>query len=512
MREQKQNNEQTVLRDEILSLVEEYAEKFHASHAPLGAATPDNEGKKAGNIPYSARVFGKEEVVAAVSSSLDFWLTLGKEGAAFESELASYLGARKSMLVNSGSSANLVALSALTSSSLKDRRLLKGDEVITCAAGFPTTVGPILQNGLVPVFVDNNPITGNIDISGLEEAYNPHKTKAVMLAHTLGNPFDMGAVLGFCKKYGLSLIEDNCDALGSVYHMPETLAETLGKAGARARRESLDGMCARLTGTWGDLSTQSFYPPHHITMGEGGAINISEDLKLKWPLESMRDWGRDCWCPSGEDNTCGKRFMWEFDELPDGYDHKYVYSHIGYNLKPLDIQAAIGREQLRRLPDFIKRRQQNWDILRRELNELEDYFDFMLPTHAIERNAQTGSFSWDKTGCQTECSWFGFMLSVKPDAGFTAQQFGRALSEHNIGNRSLFGGNLTRQPAFIDLKIEYPESFRKVGDLKGADHLMRNAIFLGTYPGLTKGDLERMIEETFKFIKGIKTPNYYHVA
>ena len=504
------DKEKLKLREAILALVEEYAEKYHSEHAPLNTKTEEQLNELPKSVPYAARVFGKEEVVSAVSSSLDFWLTLGKEGAAFESEFANYLGVRKSTLVNSGSSANLIALGALTSSSIDEGRLLKGDEVITCAAGFPTTVGPILQNGLVPVFVDNNPQTGNIDVSMLEEAFDPKKTKAVMIAHTLGNPFDLGAVLNFCKKYDLRLIEDNCDALGSIYEMPQDLAQELGKNGSRGKLDSPAGTLARFTGTWGDVSTQSFYPPHHITMGEGGCVNIVNDLKLKWPLESMRDWGRDCWCPSGEDDTCGKRFSWIFDELPKGYDHKYVYSHIGYNLKPLDIQAAIGRVQIKRLPHFIESRKENWVFLRTAFDELSDYFDFMLPTHAKEWSKETSSFNWDATGCKTDCSWFGFMLNVRADAGFSAQKLGRALAEKNVGNRALFGGNLVKQPAFLQLKNDYPESFREVGALDGANALMSNCLFLGTYPGLSDNQKELMVDEVFKFVKGKNQKTVYY--
>ena len=301
-------------------------------------------------------LYNDEEIARAVDVTLDFWLTLGKEGEALEKGLSGFLGTKKSLLVNSGSSANLLAVSALTSHKLpRAKRLLPGDEIITCASGFPTTVAPMLQNGLVPVFIDNDPVTLNPRMEQLEAAYTEGKTKAVMFAHAMGNPFDLSTVLQFCKKHDLWLIEDNCDSLGSVY----SFTDTNGKS-----REGL-------TGSFGDLSTQSFYPPHHLTMGEGGAVNIVRDMKLKLLVESFRDWGRDCWCPSGKDNTCRKRFGWQLGELPHGYDHKYIYSHLGYNLKPLDIQAAIGRVQLDRMDDFIRARRENWDYLRAGLDALE---------------------------------------------------------------------------------------------------------------------------------------------
>ena len=303
-------------------------------------------------------------MIAAVNATLDFWLTLGKEGESLERELANFLGIRKSLLVNSGSSANLIALSSLTSHLLDDEIGLKqGDEVITCAGGFPTTVAPIIQNGCIPVFLDNDPITGNINTNLLEEAYLEGKTKAVMVAHTLGNPFDISKILKFCRENNLWLIEDNCDALGCTYTMPIEDAQNYGhkKSSSQFNKNNKE-FVIRWTGTWGDISTQSFYPPHHITMGEGGAVNITQSIKLKRPLESFRDWGRDCWCPSGQDNTCGKRFKWKLGGLPEGYDHKYTYSHLGYNLKPLDTQAAIGRIQLKKLPSFIEARKKKLGI------------------------------------------------------------------------------------------------------------------------------------------------------
>lgn len=430
-------------------------------------------------IPYAGRVFTEDEVEAAVSSTLDFWLTLGPEGDAFEQELAAVLGIKRSLLVNSGSSANLVAFSALTSHKLGDRRVNPGDEVITCAVGFPTTVAPILQNGAVPVFLDNDPRTLNATLDRLEEAYVPGRTKAVMLAHTLGNPFDLERVTAFCREHELWLIEDNCDALGSTYTAP-------------------GGADAKLTGTFGDLSTQSFYPPHHLTLGEGGAVNVVRNMQFKVLVESFRDWGRDCWCASGKDNTCGKRFGWQLGELPEGYDHKYIYSHLGYNLKPLDIQAAIGRAQLKKLPAFGGARRANWESLRAGLAHLEEFFEFHLPTHA--KTWSRAGFEWEsEAGPRCAPSWFGFMLLVRPTAPFSRTEFARHLDEHRIGNRMLFGGNLLRQPAFVQLRKDRPESFRVVGEMTGADRIMNESIFIGVYPGLTKEMLDYVIETIERF-------------
>ena len=500
--EPKNNLSDEELKASILHLTKEYSKRKHLN-SQLGTTKKTFE-EGISQIDYAARVFDEEEVAAAVSATLDFWLTLGPEGAAMERELAQYLGIRKSLLVNSGSSANLIAISTLTSHLVPGRRLLKGDEVITCAAGFPTTVAPIIQSGLVPVFVDNNPITGNIDVSQLEEAYNPDLTKAVMVAHTLGNPFDIFAVLSFCKKYDLWLIEDNCDALGSVYNMPSSMAKKVGITESSPSLVNVygtnDEIVSKLTGTWGDISTQSFYPPHHMTMGEGGAVNISGSLKLKRPAESMRDWGRDCWCPSGQDNTCGLRFSHQLGDLPEGFDHKYTYSHIGYNLKPLDIQAAIGRVQLKKLPEFIRLRKNNWLRLRHGLDELSEYFEFMLPTHATAWNS--GQFAWDDTGATTDCSWFGFMLLVREEAPFTCRDLARHLDAHRIGNRMLFGGNLIKQPAFVQLAKDYEGAFRVVGNLIGADVLMQRAIFIGTYPGLSSRMIDYEIDVIKTFVKG----------
>ena len=431
-------------------------------------------------VPYSARVFDADEVSAAVGSSLDFWLTLGKEGEEFERELAAFLKLRRSILVNSGSSANLLAISALTSPKLPaERRIRPGDEVITLAAGFPTTVAPIIQVGAVPVFIDTDLLTLNARVDQLEAAYVPGKTKAVMFAHTLGNPFDLTAVTAFCAAHGLWLIEDNCDALGAVYTTP---------AGE-----------SKLTGSFGDLSTQSFYPPHHLTLGEGGAVNIVKDMKLKVLVESFRDWGRDCWCASGIDNTCGKRFGWQLGELPEGYDHKYVYSHFGYNLKPLDIQAAIGQQQLKKLPSFVAARNDNWNALRAGLADLEEFFEFQLPTHATRWTPD--GFEWDKSGARSEPSWFGFMLAVKPGAPFNRTSLARHLDQSKIGNRPLFGGNLVRQPVFTHLRQENPAAFRVVGELTGADEVMNRVVFTGVYPGLSKPMLEYIVETVHQFVR-----------
>jgi CDP-6-deoxy-D-xylo-4-hexulose-3-dehydrase len=481
-----------VHRAQALSHTRRFSSLRHGSFRP--AADPERTPWQEGTtIPYAGRVFTEAEVEAAVASTLDFWLTLGSEGEAFQRELAAFLGVRHSLLVNSGSSANLIAISALTSPKLPEHRRLKpGDEVITVAAGFPTTVAPIVQVGAVPVFIDADPITGNARCDQLELAYSPGRTKAVMMAHALGNPFDLAATLAFCRKYELWLVEDNCDALGCSYSMPRELAESLGFSENSPGLDEGPDRVVRWTGTWGDLSTQSFYPPHHLTMGEGGAVNIVRDQKLKVIAESFRDWGRDCWCPSGIDNTCNKRFGWQLGELPEGYDHKYTYSHLGYNLKPLDPQAAIGRVQLKRLPDFIEARKQNWETLRKGLAAHEDVLEFALPTHATGWDPEQG-FSWDQTGCRTDCSWFGFKIAVKPDAPFSRTDLARELDRNQIGNRMLFGGNLVRQPAFVQLRQERPESMRLVGSLPDADAIMNTTLFLGTYPGLTDKMLAKEI-------------------
>jgi len=496
------------LKEEILRLTREYSKLAHAAQRP-GADTsraPFIPGET--TVPYAGRVFTEDEVEAAVGSTLDFWLTLGPEGEAFEKELAAFLGVKYSLLVNSGSSANLVALSVLTTHKLPDHKRIKpGDEVITVAAGFPTTVAPILQNGAIPVFVDNDPATGNIRADQLEAAFRQGKTKAVMIASALGNPFDVASVLEFCRKHELWLIEDNCDALGCTYSMPIERAKALGITENSPGIAENGTHITRYTGTWGDISTQSFYPPHHLTMGEGGAVNIVSRPPLKTYAESFRDWGRDCWCPSGKDNSCGKRFGWNLGELPPGYDHKYTYSHLGYNLKPLDPQAAIGRKQLLKLPAFIQAREQNWEYLRAGLDDLSDFFNFSLPTHATAwkkpstLDLRASTFEWDKTDSRTHCSWFGFMLRVKPSASFTHTELARHLDEKKIGNRMFFGGNLLRQPVFVQLRKDRPESFRVVGEMKGADEIMNQALFLGTYPGLTKEMMDYEIEVIRNFVR-----------
>jgi len=401
-------------------------------------------------IPYAGQVFDDEEIAAGVGAMLEKWLALGVQGRAMEGEIAEYVGMEASVLVNSGSSANLLAISVLTSHKNSARgRLLPGDEIITAAAGFPTTVFPILQCGAVPVFIDSDPATGNVKCEQLEGALS-ERTRAVMLAHTLGNTFDVGAVTAFCRKHDLWLVEDNCDALGSTY----------------------DG---KRTGSFGHLSTQSFYPPHHITMGEGGALNVCS-RKFEGLARSFRDWGRDCWCDCGHDNTCRNRFNWQLGQLPEGYDHKYLYTHLGYNLKPLDVQAAIGRVQLRNLPAFIEARQRNWRTLRAGLGDLGEFFEFMQPTP------------------KAVPSWFGFMLRVRPSAPFSRVDLAAYLDERKIGNRALFAGNLLRQPVFVQLGKDRPDAFRVAAELGGADELMERAIFVGVYPGLSAEMLAYMVE------------------
>ena len=494
-----------LLKAEILRLTREYSRLTHRANRPgTEPSVPFVPGES--TVPYAGRVFTEDEVEAAVGATLDFWLTLGPEGEAFEKELAEYLGVRHSLLVNSGSSANLIALSALTTHKLPaPKRIRPGDEVITVAAGFPTTVSPILQCGAVPVFIDNDPITGNARVEQLEPAFAPGKTKAVMMAHTLGNPFDLGAVLEFCRRHDLWLIEDNCDALGSTYSLPLERARALGFTENSPGLPADGRTITRYTGTWGDLSTQSFYPPHHLTMGEGGAVNIVHNAALKLDAESFRDWGRDCWCASGQDNSCRKRFGWQLGELPPGYDHKYTYSHLGYNLKPLDPQAAIGRQQLRKLPGFIAARKRHWELLRGGLADLGEFFDFSLPTHAQAWAAPSAPdaepFTWGPEGLRTEVSWFGFMLRVRPSAPFSHSDLGRHLDQKKIGTRMLFGGNLVRQPAFVQLRKDSPNAFRVLGPLPGADALMREAIFLGTFPGLTASMIDYIVSTIRTFVR-----------
>ncbi len=485
------------LKLEILRLTAEYSRRTHGQNRPAADPTPPRFIPGQTTVPYAGRVFDEKEVVAAVDSTLDFWLTLGQHGEELQRRLAQTLGVRRSLLVNSGSSANLVALATLTSPKIpKERRIEPGDEVITVAAGFPTTISPIVQNGAVPVFIDADPVTGNADCSQLEAAYRPGKTKAVMMAHALGNPFDIAATLAFCQSHDLWLIEDNCDALGCTYSIPAGhRLQTIDPKMARGK----DGRLTKGSGSWGDLSTQSFYPPHHLTMGEGGAVSIIRQAALGPIAESFRDWGRDCWCPSGKDNTCNKRFGWQLGELPEGYDHKYIYSHLGYNLKPLDPQAAIGLAQMEKLPSFIQARVDNWQRLRAGLDDLSEHLEFALPTHATAWNPD-GSFQWDDTGCQTHCSWFGFKISTRPDSPVQRTDLAKHLDAAKVGNRMLFGGNLTRQPALADLRQRRPGAVRIVGDLAGADRIMNHTLFIGTYPGLTHGMIDYMIDVIHDYV------------
>ncbi|WP_031496329.1 lipopolysaccharide biosynthesis protein RfbH [Bryobacter aggregatus] len=420
------------LRGQIRELVREY-------HATAFAPQPFSPGTS--QIPFAGRVFDAEEIETLVESSLDFWLTTGRFAREFEREFARFYGLRNALLVNSGSSANLLALTALTSPRLGDRALLPGDEVITVAAGFPTTVNPIFQNGLVPVFVDVEIPTYNLDTSLLDAALSS-RTRAVMIAHTLGNPFDAAAVSAFCRKHDLWLIEDCCDAVGS----------------------TLNG---KLTGTFGDLATVSFYPAHHMTMGEGGCVLTNTPL-LKTLAESFRDWGRDCWCEPGRDNTCGKRFDWQQGELPCGYDHKYTYSHIGYNLKVTDMQAAIGVAQLKKLPGFIEARRANFNSLYASLKDLADFL--ILP------EATTGS----------NPSWFGFPIAVRPSSPVSRNEIVRFLESRKIQTRLLFAGNLTRQPAYLG------KPFRVAGHLHRTDTIMNHVFWIGVYPGLSTAQLDYM--------------------
>ena len=393
-------------------------------------------------IPYASRVFDEKEMQALTDAMLDFWLTTGRFSDRFEQEFASWLGVRYAHLVNSGSSANLIAFSVLTAPELGDRRIRRGDEVITVACGFPTTVAPILQYGAVPVFVDVTVPQYNIDVTKLEGALS-EKTKAVMIAHTLGNPFDLKAVRAFCDRHGLWLAEDNCDALGTKYTM--------------------DGQ-TRFTGTWGDVGTSSFYPPHHMTMGEGGAVYTDNPLLHRLIL-SYRDWGRDCICPSGHDGVCGHRFDRQFGELPFGYDHKYTYSHFGYNLKVTDLQAAIGCEQLKKFPGFIERRRHNWARLRAALEPAADRL--ILPEPAEN----------------SKPSWFGFLISVKPGSGLDRNRITRYAEEHQVQTRLLFAGNLIRHPAFDS--IRGTDAYRVSGSLEVSDFIMNNTFWIGVYPGMT---------------------------
>ena len=431
--------DQNTLRNQIRELIRQY-------HAAAFSPVKFIPGQTA--IPYAGRVFDHTELQYAVDASLDFWLTTGRFAEEFERDFAKFIGVRHAVLVNSGSSANLVALSALTSPKLGDRQLKPGDEVITVATGFPTTVNPILQNQLIPVFVDVTMPTYNVDVAQLEAARSP-RTRAIMIAHTLGNPFDLDAVVEFCREHKLWLIEDCCDAVGATYR-------------------------GKMVGTFGDLATVSFYPAHHLTMGEGGAV-LTNTPQLKTLVESFRDWGRDCWCAPGKDGTCGKRFDWQLGELPRGYDHKYIYSHIGYNLKLTDWQAAIGVAQLQKLPAFIAARRHNFATLRAGLAELSDVLLLPEPT--------AGS----------EPSWFGFPIAVRPEAPFTREQVIRHLEAAKISTRLLFGGNLARQPAYRDV------SQRRIGNLANADFVMNRVFWLGVYPGLTPAMLEFIVTTLRQF-------------
>jgi len=428
------------IRDEILQKVSEYgALKYqHQSFHP-GDST----------VPVSGKVLDENELKFMVDASLDGWLTTGRFNEEFEKKLAHFLGVKYLLTTNSGSSANLLAFSALTSDQLGDRAIQPGDEVITVAGGFPTTVNPMMHYGITPVFVDLDLATHNIDVTQLENAYSP-KVKAVMLAHSLGNPFNLKEILEFCKKYNLWLIEDNCDALGSKYN-------------------------GQLTGTFGDIGTLSFYPAHHITMGEGGAV-FTQNAKLKKIIESFRDWGRDCYCQPGKDNTCGKRFNWQLGNLPQGYDHKYTYSHMGFNLKITDMQAACGLAQLDKLDSFIQARKDNFDYLKQKLQSCEEFIHLPEATE------------------NSDPSWFGFLITLKENAGVNRVDFLKYLDQNKIGTRLLFAGNLTKQPYMTN------RHYRIVGNLENTDYIMNNSFWIGVYPGLTKEMLDFMVNKIETFL------------
>lgn len=434
----KWKNEQEA-RQEILSLVADY---YHAYKEPKKPFAPGDR------ITYAARVFDEKEMCSLVDSALDFWLTTGRFANEFEHEFARWLGVRYASLVNSGSSANLLAFTALTAPELGERQIRRGDEVITVAAGFPTTVTPIIQYGAVPVFVDVTIPQYNIDVSRLEEALS-EKTRAVMIAHTLGNPFDLAAVKAFCDRHGLWLVEDNCDALGSTY--------------------TIDGE-TRFTGTIGHIGTSSFYPPHHMTMGEGGAVYTNDPL-LHRLINSYRDWGRDCMCPSGRDNICGHRFDGQYGQLPKGYDHKYVYSHFGYNLKVTDMQAAIGCEQLKKFPGFVERRKHNWQRLRKGLEGAQH--KLILPVAAPN----------------SDPSWFGFLMSVKE--GVDREKVVRYVEGKGVQTRMLFSGNLIKHPCFNQMR-ESGEGYRVAGTLENTDRIMRDSFWVGVYPGMSDEMIDYM--------------------
>ena len=430
-------------KDQLRAAIQELTTEYYKEAFPEKTFTAGESP-----VPVSGRVFDESDLFAVVEAGLDFWLTAGRFADLFEFKFAKFLGVRDARLVNSGSSANLVAVSVLTSPTLGDRQLKPGDEVITVAAGFPTTVNPIIQNNLVPVFVDIELGTYNVDVSQLEEALGP-RTKAMIFAHTLGNPFNVGAVAAFARKHNLWLIEDCCDALGSTFG-------------------------GRHVGTFGDLATFSFYPAHHITMGEGGCVATNKPQLTKL-IESFRDWGRDCWCAPGKDNTCGKRFDWQLGTLPYGYDHKYTYSHIGYNLKATDMQAAVGVSQLAKLPHFIERRKENFKYLKAVLKPLEELL--ILPHSEPD----------------SDPSWFGFPIGVRPDLSFKRDDLTRALNDRKIGTRLLFGGNLLRQPAYEGCE------YRVVGDLPNTDFVMNNVFWIGVYPGLTTEMLDFVADTILSF-------------
>jgi CDP-6-deoxy-D-xylo-4-hexulose-3-dehydrase len=430
------------IRKEISSLVNEFYTLSYQEKEFIAGVTP---------VPVAGRVFDATEMNALVGSGLDFWLTAGPYASEFEKKFAQFFGLRCGVLVNSGSSANLLAVTALTSAELGERRLRPGDEVITVAAGFPTTVNAIIQNQLIPVFVDVTVPTYNIDVTQLEAALS-EKTKAIVLAHTLGNPFNLKVVKEFAEKHTLWLIEDCCDAVGATFE-------------------------GKKVGTFGEMATASFYPAHHITMGEGGAV-VTDNLRLKIVLESFRDWGRDCWCLPGKDNTCGKRYDWDFPGIPGGYDHKYVYSHIGYNLKATDMQAAVGLAQLQKLETFIDLRRKNFSVLYAGLKDLSEFF--ILP------EATPGS----------DPSWFGFPLAVRKESPVQRKAILQYLSAKKIGTRLLFGGNLTRQPAYKNVH------YRVAASLENSDFVMSQVFWLGVYPGLTGQMLEYVIDSMHELFKG----------
>ena len=442
------DSELAKLRDQILALSEQYAELAHG-------AKPFVAGTSA--VPPSGKVLGAQEMRFLVDSCLDFWLTTGRFNAEFELQLAKATGTRRTLTTNSGSSANLLAMTALTSHVLGDKALKPGDEVITCATGFPTTVNPIMQNGLIPVFLDVEMGTYNIDVARLESAMSP-RTRAIMIAHALGNPFNLDAVTSFARKHDLFLIEDCCDALGATYR-------------------------DKKVGTFGALGTLSFYPAHHITMGEGGAVLCNSTIFMRI-VESIRDWGRDCYCDPGKENTCKQRFGWKLGELPFGYDHKYIYSHLGYNLKITDMQAAVGLAQLQRLDEFVAARRRNWQYLRDGLRHLEDVFILPVAT------------------ANSEPSWFGFCLTLRPDAPFDREDMLRFLNdEKKIGTRLLFGGNLLRQPYMKD------RNYRVVGSLDNSDLVMNRTFWVGVYPGLTQDHLDYTLATISSYVERARQHN-----